>query len=181
MILIAIPSASRDQPARNQPAPPGIGPVPAGQTGQDRSEHQGVRLKGAAVANGERKDREGKGGQEGGPLAAAAAYEIEKPPRRQRHDQGRDNSSGRPHAQSGHSPQIHDDQLVDRRLDDEVVGKGRRVELWPEESRAPFEVARDHRRRDLASHVVLDDRLVRAPGPNQERQGKQDEEPARDP
>ena len=82
---------------------------------------------------------------------------------------GRDDAPGR--LQFNRTPvtrrKADREELIQRGLDQEVIREGCGVELGAEQPRASLQVARHHRRRDLASHVVLDDRLIEADQPDQ--------------
>ena len=181
VILSANPSATRSQ-AGAEPVPARARSmlIPAGQAQHDGPHHGGVGLEGAAIANRERKDGEGRHSQKGHERAFAPACQHEKPEGRQGAGQRRENSAGFFEAQAGRSLQDDDGRLVDRRLDEEVIGKGRGVELRPQETRSAIEVARHHRRRNLAADIIFDDRLTSVQGPDQERRQQQEcEQPAR--
>ena len=101
--------------------------------------------------------------------ALAPARQLEEPQAASAVARADSDSPGFLQAQAGRSLQDDDARLVDRRLDEEVVGKRRGVELRPQETRSAIQVARDHRRRDLPTDVVLDDRLAGMHGPDQKR------------
>ena len=144
-------------------------PVPAGQAQHDGAHHGGVGLEGTAITDRERKDGEGRHGQVGHERAFAPPCQHKKSEGRQGRGQGRENSSCLWEAQVGRSLQEHDARLVNRWLDEEVIREGRGVELWPEKAFSAIQVACHHRRRDLPTDIILDDRLAGIKGPNQER------------
>ena len=160
------------RPAGGQPvpSPAGLIAIPAGQSGHDSAKHRGVGLKGSSIANGEWKDGECRNGQESRAPSLTGACQLEEPPGRQHRRQGRQDAPRFLQADTGRSFQGDDTALVEWRLDHKVIGKRRRIELRAEQPRAPFQVARHHRRRDLSPHVVLDDRLAGVKCPNQKCQ-----------
>ena len=162
-------------PADDQPGPAAPRPVlvDAPEAREQRAEHQGVGLEGAAVADRHREDGERRQGQQrdSGPLATTG--QAEEPPPPQDHRQRRDQPARPLQRPAGRAAEPHRRRLEERRLDQEQVRQRGRVQLGPEEPRAPFEVARDHRRRDLPPDVVLDDRLIGLDRPHRQDEDQQ--------
>ena len=163
----------QEDPAGDQPASATItaAEVPAIQPSQHSAEHQRIGLKRPAVADRDRQEGKGDRGRKCDASPLPAPDQPEEAPGRQGRRGGRDDSSRLFKFQrtARHPAQADREELIDGGLDREVVREGCGVELGVEEPGASLQVPRDHRRRDLASDVVLDDRLIEADQSEHER------------
>ena len=172
MTLIARPRASSTTPrrpgTRGTPRRPATGPSRPGPPRRRRAwrRRAGRRGRSGSSAGRRRRPRRPAAPRAGRPGDARGRRSPRpRPPSPSPRAAAPAASSPRPVARrSGDDP-----AFVQRGLDQEVVRRRRRVQPRAEQPRAPLEVAGHHRRRDLPAHVVLDDRLVQADGPDQER------------
>lgn len=120
-------------------------------------------MEGAAVSDRDRKRGEGGRRKQGGKSTISPADEAEKPPCGDGHSKRSYDPAARrkPEARNGRKPGRQGGE--NRRLDEEVIGERRGVELRPQQARSTRNVPRHHGGRDLPADVVFHDRLTDMP------------------
>jgi len=171
----------QDEPTEGRPASEAARRelVPTSEARQDEPKHQGVGLERPAVADHDRERPKRGHRQQGHRRAIASPADPIEPPGSQGRRRRRDQPARRLQTEANGGAEQRDDLGVDRRLDEEPIRERPGVEFGMEEPRAPFQVARDHRRRDLSADVVLDDRLAGVERADRER--RRQETPERHP